>query len=231
VSAGRIFEELRVDMDEKKVWDEYGGMQKEKIFSVGPHFSFQFRHSPRHVLFSLARYKFALKMIGTDKDILELGCSDGLGTYYLAEFAKRAHGVDFDEDSVSWAQKNLASGKIAFQCDNFLGKTYGQFDAVVSYDVIEHIYPQNEETYIATAVKNLKPAGIFLVGTPNVDAQRFSKKEVVGAHVNLFTGERLVASLQKHFHNVFLFSQNDEIIHTGYAPMAHYFLCLCCFKK
>ena len=217
-------------MDEKKVWDEYGGMQKEEIFSVGPYFSYQFSHSPRHVLFSLARYKFALKMIGLEKEILELGCSDGLGSYYLAEFAKKVYGVDFDEDSVAWAQKNFGNGKMTFKCDNFLGKTYGQFDAAVSYDVIEHIYPQNEETYIATAVKNLKPTGIFLVGTPNINTQEFSKKEVVDAHVNLFTGERLVESLRKHFHNVFLFSQNDEIIHTGYAPMAHYFLCLCCHK-
>jgi 2-polyprenyl-3-methyl-5-hydroxy-6-metoxy-1,4-benzoquinol methylase len=220
-----------INMDEKKIWDEYGSMQKEEIFSVGPYYSYQFRHSPRHVLFSLARYKFALKMIGLDKEILDLGCSDGLGTYFLNEFAKKTYGVDFDESSVAWAQENFTNEKMSFKCDNFIGKTYGQFDAVVSYDVIEHIYPKNEDAYILTAAKNLKSAGIFLVGTPNVDAQRFSKKEVVGAHVNLFTGERLVNSLQKHFHNVFLFSQNDEIIHTGYAPMAHYFLCLCCFKK
>jgi 2-polyprenyl-3-methyl-5-hydroxy-6-metoxy-1,4-benzoquinol methylase len=217
--------------DEKRVWDEYGKVQKEEIFSVGPYFSYQFRHSPRHVLFSLARYKFALKMIGADKEILELGCSDGLGTYYLAEFAKKIDGVDFDDSSISWAVKNFAGGKMHFKCDDFIGKTYGQFDAVVSYDVIEHIFPQNEDAYIATAVKNLKPAGVFLVGTPNTDTQCFSNKVVTDAHVNLFTSERLVGLLQKHFHNVFLFSQNDETIHTGFAPMAHYFLCLCCFKK
>ena len=208
-------------MDEKKIWDEHAPLQKEKIFSVGPYFSYQFRHSPRHVLFAMARYKFALKMIGAGKEILELGCSDGLGTYYLNEFAKRTCGVDFDEGSIAWAQKNFTDEKMVFKCDNFLGKTYGLFDAVVSYDVIEHIYPHNEAAYIETAVKNLKTDGTFLVGTPNVEAQRFSKKEITGAHVNLFTAERLAESLQKHFHNVFMFSQNDEMIHTGYTPMAH----------
>jgi len=218
-------------MDEKKLWDRYGSLQKEKIFSVGPHFSYQFHHSPRRVLFSLSRYKFALKMIGSDKNILELGCSDGLGSYYLAEFAKKVYGVDFDEEAVDWARKNFLGGKISFCCDNFLGKTYGQFDAVVSYDVIEHIYSHNEEVYFTTVVKNLNSTGIFLIGTPNIESARFSKKEVDNAHVNMFTGERLTEALSKHFNNVFLFSQNDEMIHTGYSPIAHYLLCLCCYKK
>ena len=220
-----------VKTKEKKIWDKFGSKQKEEIFSVGPYFSYQFRHSPRHVLFSLARYKFALKMIGQGKEILELGCSDGLGTYCLNEFAAKTVGVDFDEHSIDWADKNFANEKLTFKCDDFIGKSYGKFDGVVSYDVIEHIYPENEDAYVKTVVKNLKKDGIFLVGTPNENAQRFSPKKVVDAHVNLFTGERLAKLMQKHFHNVFLFSQNDEMVHTGYAPMAHYYLCLCCFKK
>ena len=28
------------------------------------------------------------------------------------------------------------------------------------------------------------------------------------------------------FHNVFLFSMNDEVVHTGFTPMAHYLLAI-----
>ena len=28
--------------------------------------------------------------------------------------------------------------------------------------------------------------------------------------------------MSKFFHNVFIFSMNDEVIHTGFYPMAHY---------
>jgi len=41
-------------------------------------------------------------------------------------------------------------------------------------------------------------------------------------------GTRLV---QRYFDNVFIFSMNDETIHTGFYPMAHYLLALCCGVK
>ena len=31
-----------------------------------------------------------------------------------------------------------------------------------------------------------------------------------------------------HFRNVFIFSMNDEVVHTGFYPMAHYLFALCC---
>jgi len=33
------------------------------------------------------------------------------------------------------------------------------------------------------------------------------------------------------FHNVFIFSMNDEVVHTGFYPMAHYLWALCCHRK
>ena len=35
----------------------------------------------------------------------------------------------------------------------------------------------------------------------------------------------------KYFENVFLFSMNDEVVHTGFSPMAHYLFVICCQKK
>lgn len=31
-------------------------------------------------------------------------------------------------------------------------------------------------------------------------------------------------TMQRYFHNVFMFSMNDEVVHTGFHPMAHYLL-------
>jgi len=30
--------------------------------------------------------------------------------------------------------------------------------------------------------------------------------------------------MERHFHNVLIFSMNDEVVHTGFYPMAHYFV-------
>ena len=37
--------------------------------------------------------------------------------------------------------------------------------------------------------------------------------------------------LKNYFENVFLFSMNDEVVHTGFTPMAHYLFAVCCQKK
>jgi len=41
----------------------------------------------------------------------------------------------------------------------------------------------------------------------------------------------LKKTMEKHFANVFMFSMNDEVVHTGYHKMAHYLLALCCTKR
>ena len=216
---------------EKKLWDETGATLDGGKVSFGRHFSYQYKNTPRHILFTLSRYKFAQKMIGNNKRILELGCNEGIGCHYLSEFAKSVCGVDFDEKAIDWAQNNSRNSKLEFICDNFLNKNYGEFDAVVSYDVIEHIYPENENNFVSTVINNLTHTGISIIGTPNLESDKFSNVKSSGGHINLFEGDRLQKLLNTYFHNVFLFSMNDEIIHTGFSQMAHYFVALCVYPK
>ena len=35
----------------------------------------------------------------------------------------------------------------------------------------------------------------------------------------------------RFYHNVLLFSMNDEVVHTGYHAMAHYLFAVCCGPK
>src|SRR5262249_47894355 len=37
--------------------------------------------------------------------------------------------------------------------------------------------------------------------------------------------------LEKYFAHVFIFSMNDEVVHTGFSPMAHYLFALCSVPK
>lgn len=221
---------------EYELWNEYGAMQKEDCVSLGPHTSYQWNNSRRHLLFSSARYKFAMKMIGSiyepgKKTILDLGCSDGFGTYYVAEYSKFVLGVDFDEEAIGYANKNYQRSNIQFKLENFLDKKYGNFNGIVSFDVIEHIYPEHIEKYMQTVKMNLCWGGVFIVGTPSLEAQQYSQEKVTGAHVNVYKGEDFYKMLKQHFYNVFLFTQNDEIIHTGHLRMANYLIAVCTHKR
>jgi hypothetical protein len=49
--------------------------------------------------------------------------------------------------------------------------------------------------------------------------------------VNCKDAAGLKALMSRFFHNVFIFSMNDEVVHTGFYPMAHCLWALCCHRK
>ena len=200
---------------------------------LGPYFANQALKTPRHLLFTLARYKFAAKMLapGVASSVLEFGCGEGFGTLLLAEEGNDVTGVDFDEAAIEHAQAHVDRPNCRFLHGDFVGETYGAFDAVVSIDVVEHIEKKRENEFLETLVGNLDPHGIAVVGTPNETASRHASKGSEIGHVNLFTGDRFDAFLRAGFHNVFVFSMNDEVVHTGFHPMAHYLMALACGPK
>lgn len=61
-------------------------------------------------------------------------------------------------------------------------------------------------------------------GTPNVTASQYASEKSQEGHINLKSHQSLKELVGGYFKNVFLFSMNDEVVHTGYYPMAHYLL-------
>ena len=49
--------------------------------------------------------------------------------------------------------------------------------------------------------------------------------------MNCKSGPELKDLMEDHFHNVFIFSMNDEVVHTGHHKMAHYLFAVCAGKK
>ena len=89
-------------------------------------------------------------------------------------------------------------------------------------DVIEHIETTVETRLMENISKSLSNSGICIIGTPNVEASRFASPQSQIGHVNLKNHLDLRDLLAQHFENTFLFSMNDEVVHTGFYPMAHY---------
>ena len=76
---------------------------------------------------------------------------------------------------------------------------------------------------LTNALKDNAPA---IIGTPNIAAAAYASEGSQSEHVNLKNYQDFTELLQNYFYNVFLFSMNDEIVHTGFYPMAHYFMAL-----
>lgn len=216
---------------EASKWDAAKEHQSSERVTLGPYFSFQLKHSPRRIPFILSRYKFAAKMIGEGKKVMEVGCSEGLGTPILSEFSNRYVGLDIDEEAVKDANDNFKTEKAEFICQDFLKAKVDTFDAVVSFDVIEHIYPEHEKDFFDAVCENLQDYGLCIIGTPNITANQYASAHSMEGHVNMYDWKRLKASMEEYFHQVFIFSSNDEMVHTGFYPMAHYLIAMGVCKK
>jgi len=198
----------------------------ERIIKLGNHWSFNLKNDPKRLAFVLSRYKFAAKTACKDASILELGCSEGIGAAILSEFAQDYIGIDMDTDAILTAEQNWAAAKVRFIEDDFIGKKYGLFDAVISLDVIEHIQPESQKLFFETVINNLLPNGKAVIGTPNITADEYASEASKACHVNLFSGERLQNDMLQYFDSVLMFGVNDEVVHTGFLPMCHYLICI-----
>jgi 2-polyprenyl-3-methyl-5-hydroxy-6-metoxy-1,4-benzoquinol methylase len=219
------------DLTEKDYWKKVTDVLGNRQIELGQHWSYNLLNDPKRLAFVLSRYKFVAKMGAKDKKVLELGCSEGIGTPILSEFAQQYTGVDMDKDAIESARRNWTDSKVVFIEDDFLNKSYGGFDTVVSLDVIEHIMQDSEYLFWDTIYNNLGRDGIGIVGTPNITSTPYASQASRLGHVNMFTHERLKECMEKFFHNVFVLGMNDEIVHTGFMPMAHYLIAVGCNKK
>ncbi|OEU66062.1 MAG: methyltransferase type 11 [Desulfovibrio sp. S3730MH75] len=206
-------------------------MSINRAIRLSPHMAYNLRKDPKRLAFIFARYAFAAQMTDCCESILELGCSEGIGASMLHKGVKSYLGLDLDFPAVEAANNNFEGSGICFKNDNFLGLSGDKYGAVVSLDVIEHIlHGEDEDGFFKTIVDNISDEGVCVVGTPNVTSTPYASIESQKGHVNMFDAKRLKSTFEEHFKTVFIFSMNDEVVHTGYYPMAHYLFAVGCSK-
>ncbi len=190
--------------------------------------SYFWEHDPKHLLFTLARYKFVAKMFDGLQYVAEFGCGDGFGTRLVAKSVEHVDGYDFDPVFIDNARDvNARVSNASFFIHDVLKKKVGKkYDGICALDVIEHINKRQERVFMRNIVAALTPHGMCLLGTPNITSQVYASKPSKEGHINCKSYEELRKLMRAYFHNGMLFSMNDEVVHTGYGPMAHYLFCL-----
>jgi 2-polyprenyl-3-methyl-5-hydroxy-6-metoxy-1,4-benzoquinol methylase len=188
---------------------------------------------PRRLTFLLARYKFVSKMFSGMKHVLEVGCADAFGTRIVQQEVSALTAVDFDpvfiDDVRARMDKNWKF--IPKIHDMLKAPVSGNFDGAYALDVIEHILPKNEKKFIGNMVRSLNNHGVLIIGSPSLESQAYASPPSKAGHVNCKTAAGLRLLMSDYFHNIFIFSMNDEVVHTGFYPMAHYLFALCSDRK
>lgn len=213
--------------------DFYSQYDERKPYTLGARTSHSIRTDPKHLLFTLSRYKFCAKMFDGKSNVLEVGCGDAIGAPIILQTVRSLHGVDIEPIVIEQNMRlNEYGSRLRFSCLNFIHEHPGdKYDAVFSMDVIEHIEPALEEKFLLNIFNSMDEDAPLLIGTPNITANAYASEISKAGHINLKSAESLKFSLKKFFRNVFMFSMNDEVVHTGYAPMAHYLIALCVGKQ
>ena len=76
--------------------------------------------------------------------------------------------------------------------------------------------------FLKNAFAPLDTNGVGIIGIPSLESQSYASIQSKIGHVNCKSAPDLKALMEKFFHNVFIFSMNDEVVHTGFHKMAHY---------
>ena len=104
-----------------------------------------------------------VKKLDGVQSICDLGCGNGHISGRLAALGYRVTGVDASASGIEIARRSYPGVEFNHALiDRDL--SLGQFDLVISSDVIEHLYRPSD--LLEAAAKSLKPRGQILLGTP-----------------------------------------------------------------
>jgi len=118
------------------------------------------------------RYQFALeKLQSTNKSkVLDAACGVGYGADYLSRNGiKSLVAIDRNENALAIATAKFSRENILYLKDDCLtfehATQYGKFDAVVSFETLEHL--SKPAAFIKNCYSVLEPKGLFIISTPN----------------------------------------------------------------
>ncbi len=203
--------------------------ERQGLTQLGLSVNYTWWNDPKRLTFVLARYKFVSRMLEGFGHVLEVGCGDAFASRIVRQAVERLTVSDFDMEWLQDTRQRLDQRwpMELLQHDFVQGPLAPGFDAAYLLDVIEHIPPEHEHCFLANVVASCGPSGVVIMGTPSLESQQYASPISKQGHVNCKTGQQLKQLAQKFFHTVFLFSMNDEVVHTGFERMAHYLFAVC----
>jgi len=198
---------------------------KKKLIKLGNITSEDFINDPKRLGITLSRYKFVGKMFEGFNSVLEVGAGDGFKSISLKNSFRTLKLTDINKNKKISFDKNYKLKNINFEINNFINKPLKKkFDGIFALDVLEHIEKKNEKKFILNLKKSLKEDGSLIIGMPSLQSQKYASRLAKKEHVNCKTKKQLQNFLKKYFKCVYMFSMNDEVLHTGFDDLSHYII-------
>jgi SAM-dependent methyltransferase len=160
-----------------------------------------------------ARYEFACGF-AHGRRVLDVGSGEGYGASMLAAVAEGVVGVDYSPTAIAHARATYNLPGLAFEVRdvNVLPASFGRFDLVTCFEVIEHL--EDPQPLVDTLAAATAANGICLVSTPNAAVDRLF--EAVAArrryeyHVGLLSVRDFRRVLRRSFESVEVLGQSER---------------------
>lgn len=158
----------------------------------------------------LLRYFFAAGLV-TGLDVLDVASGEGYGSARLAATARTVVGFDASSAAVAHARRKYVRDNVAYEeasVRSFFGGSAGErFDAVVAFEVIEHL-TMDDQAFLLDGIRRvLRPGGFALVSTPDKVHYTDKPLSVNTFHVREYYRDEFEEELRRHFPHVLLLEQ------------------------
>jgi ubiquinone/menaquinone biosynthesis C-methylase UbiE len=210
--------------DSKDLWLTLEREISPQSLALGRYTSQAYKDDPSALAFITSRYKFCAKMLGNSKTVIEIGCGDGFGSALVAQRVPRVICTDINESLLDDNRSRMEHfSNIEYIYHDFREMPFPEtVDGIYLVDVIEHIFIEEEKSFLKNLCRSLNQHGVCVVGTPNKTSEQYASVFSREGHVNLKEYKDLQELSKEHFNNHFIFGMNDEIVHTGFPAMAHF---------
>lgn len=146
----------------------------------------------------LFAYAEAERQLGNTRLILEIGTGEGYGASYLSSRCPEIVATDLSWDALRHASTHYPKVLYCQTLGTDLAFSSASFDAVISFQVIEHI--EDASSYLGEVRRVLKPGGRFILTTPNRKLRLLPfQKPWNGYHIREYSGRQLRRQLGQFF--------------------------------
>lgn len=167
----------------------------------------------------IVRYQFAVDQVKEKlvENVLDVACGVGYGSHYMADSLSDSlvKGVDISFAAIEEAKRVYGHNRVSFYLADAVNLpahiTKIKYDLIVSLETLEHL--NSQELFLENICAILKPGGVFIVSTPNVDVTGHHEEGSQEFHIKEYNLEEFRAALSgAGFNSCVLYGQyySDE---------------------